>query len=200
MTTLNNELSATSTASLRAPNGFHLPDIMQKGKELFLKFGGHPQAAGFSAETKNLTLIKQLFLSEINKPEYQNLKEPISSEIVIEDYRQINQNLFKEIFLLEPFGLDFPMPTFVFNIMSNKLKSRKLIGKKFPQTHIKIVLDNDMNLTFFNLGDDEIKTLLDLNAVGGFKFQAKFSQNVWNNSTKYELIGIGFKFTPLSQL
>jgi single-stranded-DNA-specific exonuclease len=180
-----------ATASLRAPNGFHLPNIMKEREDLFEKFGGHPQAAGFSARVENLPEIKQMFLTELQNPKYQNIEGVLSNIIDIE-YDELNIELLTGLFALEPFGLDFPMPYFRFKVAPNQIQARKLMGK-LVQNHIKITLDNGINLTFFNLDVEQLQQIQE--TQNPFIFTAKFSQNVWNNQTKYELIGDGFEVT-----
>ena len=57
------------TASLRAPEGYHLPNAMnlcqEEYAELFNKFGGHPCAAGFSIQKENMSKAKELMTKHL---------------------------------------------------------------------------------------------------------------------------------------
>jgi single-stranded-DNA-specific exonuclease len=46
-------------AGIRAPDGFNVVDAMKSCRDLFITFGGHPRAAGFSAKTENLDKIRE---------------------------------------------------------------------------------------------------------------------------------------------
>ena len=201
--------STTSTASLRAPEGYHLPKIMQNLEpELLDKFGGHPCAAGFSSQTNKLPLIKSGFLDHLNNSsqviaditQYQteipsNIRERINpsmrasldKNLIYIDYESLNLELLSQLFLLEPFGIDFPFPYFLFELPSQFVSSRKIIGQK--GNHIKLTMNNGLSLTFFNLEVDLINSINSSN--NNFIILAKLSQNAWNNSTKLELIGEG---------
>jgi single-stranded-DNA-specific exonuclease RecJ len=72
------EVEGFATASLRAPEGYNLPVAMSEISELFVKFGGHPGAAGFSAKVENLPQIENslegaLFVQKQNKSEVEKV-------------------------------------------------------------------------------------------------------------------------------
>ena len=72
----NKDLEEKVSASLRAPEGFNLPEAMTTaGADLFLKYGGHPGAAGFTALSQNLAKIKQGFNQALKKQ-----KESLSNQ------------------------------------------------------------------------------------------------------------------------
>ena len=198
---------STSTASLRAPEGYHLPNIMSSLEGGILdKFGGHPCAAGFSTRTEALSLVKQGFLDYLSHGDqgvldmssYQSqipsnliakmthsMRASLDKNVIYIDYNQLNLTLLAEVFRLEPFGIDFPFPYFLFELPSLRVASRKVLGSE--SKHIKIGLDNGINLTFFNLELDLVKRINAGNS--DLIILAKLSQNTWNNKTTLELIG-----------
>ncbi len=199
--------TSSSTASLRAPEGYHLPKIMQSLDPALLdKFGGHPCAAGFSTKTDNLPAVKKSFLDYLSKgnhttldtSQYQKsipkeiverisptMKASLDKNLIYIDYKSLNSEFLGEVFLLEPFGIDFPFPYFLFELPNQFLSNRKVIGQK--GNHIKLTINNGLSLTFFNLDLDLIADINNSNK--DFIILAKISQNTWNNATKLELIG-----------
>ena len=113
------------------------------------------------------------------------MKASFDKNLIYADYESLNSDFLGEVFLLEPFGIDFPFPYFLFELPNQFLNNRKVIGQK--GNHIKLTMDNSLSLTFFNLDLDLISDINNSNK--DFIILAKISQNTWNNSTKLELIG-----------
>lgn len=84
---VSKEDDVIATASLRAPDGYHLPMGMQEIQDLFEKNGGHPGAAGFTAKIKNLPEIKQK-LSDVLM--FQGGKIDLKKDSYIPDWVYIN--------------------------------------------------------------------------------------------------------------
>lgn len=192
--------------SLRAPEGFNLPKIMKSaGKDLFLKFGGHPQAAGFSAELEKLENIKIAMQKAVKNPK--NRPSSKKTSFIPTDYpfippkklfmhrfkknylwivpEQLSQKFLAEILSLEPFGQDFPQPKLIFPLENIKLK---FFGEN--QTHYKLQAGGVM-LTGFNLKQKMVDNLKELNSKKTQNltwFVTKISQNNWRNQTNFELI------------
>jgi len=214
-----------ATASLRAPEGFHIPKALKLATKNLTKFGGHPEAAGFSAQKDNLSQVKQIlnqaFLNQAKKvkteqinwlgQEFDNFLDKIQHKIEVDDFGKIERlkyqkeniflktlpsfNFIKQIFLLEPFGQDFPMPKLIFSL---KIKSEqiRLMGK--GGEHIKIEFDSDqanlnskLELVSFNLLpslQSKLKELIQKNQETEILFVAKVSQTVFQNTWKLQLI------------
>jgi single-stranded-DNA-specific exonuclease len=118
-----------SSASLRAPKGYNLVEIMKAIKPgLLKKFGGHPEAAGFSCENDYCELIQGEFeriLSDYKPVEEQlvdyipaklNLSEFNKKNVIYLDSTELSDSLFNDLSNLEPFGQDFQMPKFLTSI------------------------------------------------------------------------------------
>lgn len=88
--------------SARSIENYNIFDQLQKCRNLFLKFGGHPMAAGISMEKSNLKLLaKKLNENCVLTMDDFTAKIKIDSEL---NFRQINFDLINKISLLEPFG------------------------------------------------------------------------------------------------
>lgn len=94
----------------RSIEGYSMYERMCECRELFVKFGGHPMAAGLSMERGNIDEFRR----KMN--EHSNLTpEQLIPKIYIDvpmplDY--VNVNLVKELSVLEPFGKDNERPVF----------------------------------------------------------------------------------------
>jgi single-stranded-DNA-specific exonuclease len=161
----------TATASLRSPKGYNLPQAMTKICDLLEKFGGHPQAAGFSAKPKNLAQIRQQMSLEVSKqaknqlstalsfapknldlsPEMDKESIDIKNIWLEEEDLQILPSLLDQVWKISPFGQDFQMPSFIFCSQDYQLY---WLGNQ--QKHLKVVLpQNTLSLVLFNLENFE---------------------------------------------
>lgn len=116
-----------AVASCRSIEGFNILNALQSMPELFVKFGGHAGAAGFTIPIKNIELFKR----KINEYAKKILKEDDFVKIINIDkqipMQKMSYEFFKTIELLKPFGFGNPMPTFqTKNVL---LENIKFIGE-----------------------------------------------------------------------
>lgn len=172
--------------SARSISNFDIFDSLNKCKDLFIKFGGHPQAAGLSLEHKNINIFRKK-INEIadNVLTYEDMipEIKVESSLHCED---ISEKNIEEIKLLEPFGIGNPSPVFI--IRDAKLLMKRLIGK--DKNHIKLVVNKsevEYDCIGFNLGylfpdlnvgeDIDIITTLDINEyLGNRKIQLNIKE------------------------
>lgn len=115
------------TGSARSIDGFDIYKALASCKELYTKFGGHSQAAGFS-------------LPRANIPEFIERMETYADESITEDMlvprldcefklspSDINMKTAKELAGLEPFGKDNEAPIFYADKLN--FKNTVIIGK-----------------------------------------------------------------------
>lgn len=173
-----------SKASGRSIPGFNIIEAIRKLDDLLISGGGHPMAAGFSIETKNLgkfekklsKIATSLLTSEI-------LEKTLKIDMEIE-FNQINFDLTNELRKFEPTGLGNPTASFkTDNVVVLEARS---VGR--DNTHLKLKLEKE-GITFsgiaFNLGF-LIQTL-------GIKENSKIDicfnvdENLWNGRRDVEL-------------
>lgn len=92
----------------RAPSDFNLVEFLAQNEELFIGFGGHKPAAGFSIKEESIESFKR----NVAMVEY---KKEIGKDNVLEIDVVVNVNelsfaLFEELMLLSPFGEGNPKP------------------------------------------------------------------------------------------
>ncbi len=94
------------TASARSIEGFNIYDALNSCRELYTKFGGHSQAAGFSVSMQNIPEFTQRIEQYANK----SITDEMLIPFVECEFRlsptDIDMKMAKELARLEPFGKD----------------------------------------------------------------------------------------------
>jgi len=137
--------------SARSIPGFNLFEALHQCKDLFIKFGGHEQAAGLSLKVENIAAFRR------------KINEIINSTLTEEDFipeisfdgqlklKELNYDLLNELERLEPYGMGNPGPKFI----------NRLIKPMYPKTmgvegkHLRLTLqqkEHRMEAIAFNLG------------------------------------------------
>lgn len=169
-------------ASARSVAGFNIIEAIRKTDKLLLAAGGHPMAAGFSIETKNITK----FVKKINSvskllltPEILTKTLKVDCEI---DFNQINWQLFKKVRMFEPFGLGNPAPSFATKEV--EVIESKTVGRNNNHLKLKVTKDKDIfEAIAFGRGGL---------ATGGEKGEKidivyNIDENIWNGNKSIQL-------------
>lgn len=124
--------------SARSVNGFNIVEAIHSQASLLVSHGGHPMAAGFSIEEKNIERFRKNLEKLADEKLPDDLLVPvlrIDSEL---ELQQINSEL--EIILkeFEPFGVGNPEPNFL--TKSLEVVEVKSVGKE--DKHVKLCLKN----------------------------------------------------------
>jgi len=126
--------SDMTTASCRSIPEFNIISALDKYKDLFVRYGGHALAAGFTIPTRYLAelenrlndLAEEMLMGKELQPTLS-----IDAEISLS---QINSTFFKELDKLEPTGANNPLAIFVTRNLS--AKQVKSIGQN--KDHLKM--------------------------------------------------------------
>ena len=169
-------------ASARSISGFNIIEAIRKLDKLYIEGGGHPMAAGFSIETKNI----EMFTKEINKIAKKFItKELLQRKIKIDlelNFKEINSNLVEKLKEFEPTGLGNPSPTFI----STKVEivDARTVGR--DAKHLKLKLKQDEQVfdsIFFGGGENYSK--LAPGSIIDIVYQPE--ENLWNGYKKVQL-------------
>lgn len=140
--------------SARSISGFSLFDSMSKCRDLFIKFGGHEQAAGLSMKVENI----EKFRKQINLIADDMLTdEDFIQNIFYDDeleLPQISDQLLNELEMIQPFGMGNPAPKFVVRD-ANIIEIR---GIGVDKKHLKLKMKLEGNIIdgiAFGLGEFE---------------------------------------------
>ena len=122
----NTEDENIAKGSGRSIESYNIFEELLKCKELFIKFGGHPMAAGLSLKKENIDLLRNM-LNENSTLTEKDLTPVIKIEKQL-DIDDINMNIAEELNILAPFGKENTAPLFG----SKKVLVEKiyLIGKE----------------------------------------------------------------------
>lgn len=100
-------------ASARSLEGFNITAALEQNKNLLLRFGGHPLAAGFTTTEQHyktlLENLKKLASEQLNETAFQSKLE-IDKKIELD---QINWELVDVLKKFEPHGMANPEPIFM---------------------------------------------------------------------------------------
>lgn len=172
-----------SKASARSIKGFNIVEFLREAGELLVDVGGHPMAAGFTVETKNLEALEKKLFKSVEKL----LKKEFLQRVLRIDL-ELSQNLittaaYSHIQQLAPFGMANPEPTFLTkNLIVEHLK---LVGNDGKHLKIRFKIE-DLRLTiegiYFGGGKDNSFKI-------GDSVDAIYSldENIWNGNKLLQL-------------
>lgn len=126
--------------SMRSCRGLDCTEFLSNFGDLFINYGGHNKAAGFSMTKQNLEIFQSnldRFIPQIELSENENDTILIDAEL---PSSYINPNLFKVIDLFEPYGET--NSTLKFMTKQIKIISYQIVGKSEKQ-HLKLILESE---------------------------------------------------------
>ncbi|MBS7527732.1 single-stranded-DNA-specific exonuclease RecJ [Fusibacter paucivorans] len=138
--------------SARSIEGISIFEVLSQFKHLFLKFGGHEQAAGLTLKAEDVPKLKTELMAygATSMPNYLlKLKKTVNGELTP---KMVTHKLLDEIDQLKPFGVGNPRPQFAFKNLIIDDFTR--IGKQ--QNHLKLIVNDGIRIydaLAFNQGD-----------------------------------------------
>ncbi len=144
--------------SCRAGGDTDIVKLMEKCKDIFVDYGGHKGAGGFSLLQENIHHLEERLNLAYHELEAEGLllSEAVASidkKLSLDD---VNWATYSSVEKFAPFGLDNPKPLFLFEDVL--LYSMKLFGKE--KNHLELKLKNSQNK--------------DVNAMAFFKTDESF--------------------------
>ncbi len=110
---LTRDVTGFLSGSGRSVAGVNLVEILEQCKDLLVRFGGHPMAAGVSMNRENINLFSKRFdrlLRKVLAAEDMCPRLQICGEVTL---AEMDERFFAELPRLEPFGQGNPEPVFV---------------------------------------------------------------------------------------
>ncbi len=173
----------------RSIEQYNMYEELSKCRELFLKMGGHPMAAGFSLLKENLEILRNM-LNENTALTDEMLIPKVTIDIHL-PLGYINEGLIKELNLLEPFGKGNEKPLFAEKNV--KIKSAFIIGKNASGVRLRIENQYNKTLDAIYFGDvvqffqyiadtygseeaEKLKTGRGINALMSFTYYPKINE------------------------
>jgi len=112
---------------------------MSRFDDLYIKYGGHPMAAGLSMREENVELFRRK-LNECCTLTKEDLTEVIHIDMVL-PFQWVSEKVVEELALLEPFGKGNEKP--VFAARNVRVLESRILGKN--QNVLKMKLMDDSN-------------------------------------------------------
>ena len=151
--------SAIIKGSCRAGGDTDVVSLMEKVKDVFVDYGGHKGAGGFSVMQENIhTLEDRLNEAFLELAREHSTAEALATTATLLDKKlslnEVSWDTYRLIEGFAPFGLANPKPLFLFENI--KISNVKLFGKE--QNHLELKFKNSKNsdvtaIAFFSTPD-----------------------------------------------
>lgn len=175
----------TAVGSMRSCRGLDCTAFLSQFENLFIAYGGHNKAAGFSLTKENLETFQSRIDSFIAKIQ---LDENSENEIVIDAElppSYITPEILKIIDLFEPYGEK--NKTLTFMTKNIKISSYQIIGKTEKQ-HLKLTLDSGEHKIPVLYWNAASKIGTEFNAGDNINLVYNIERNVFNGMENFQLV------------
>jgi single-stranded-DNA-specific exonuclease len=133
------ELGGSLVGSMRSVKGFHLKEFLYQFEDLFLDYGGHDYAAGFSMRPEKYDEFVERFAEVVSRLEpFETAEEMLEIDAELPT-AYLEPSLHRIVERLEPYGEE--NPPIVFLSRGLRIAELSLVGKG-AQQHVKMLLDS----------------------------------------------------------
>ena len=177
----------------RSIDGVNLYELLKTQEDLFLKFGGHAGACGFSLKKENLEALRKGLLEEMIKirqksPDIFVKKYNIELDI---DTSDITYDLVSQLELLAPFGNKNPKPLVVCKDVI--ISDERYMGNEMQHLRFTAMSDSGKKVqcVLFGRAQEYDFSQLDVargNVIGNLECQ------IWQGSKRLQLIADEIQF------
>lgn len=130
--------------SSRSLPAFNVVEALAECKDLLVKYGGHPAAAGLSVRGENIEALRAR-LKEIGRRKLDDSALIPQIDVDLElDFDQVTPEFVQEISKLEPYGEGNPLP--VFALRGVRCEEASLVGAQKNHLRLKLSNMNDKHL------------------------------------------------------
>ena len=135
----------------RSIEAYNMHDELSKLSDLFLRFGGHPMAAGVTIRRENLEALRRK-INENCSLTPEDLTQKVTLDAVL-PLPYLSEDLIRELSVLEPFGPGNSAP--LFGVSQARLLKLQVRGKNRNCIHLLIEKDGyRMTAVYFGDSDD----------------------------------------------
>ncbi len=167
-----------SRASARSISGFNIVEAIRTCIDILVDVGGHPMAAGFTVETKNLVVLQERLekiAEDVLNEDTLTRTLKIDAEIPL-DF--VTPEIYKLLQQLQPFGFGNPEPVFATRGVS--VEDARLVGAEGK--HLKLRLSS-IDAIAFNFGS--LYGKLQNNSTVDLAYT--IDMNTWNGNSRLQL-------------
>lgn len=172
--------------SCRSVEGFNIFEALQSCSELFITYGGHEQAAGFSLAATNISEMTERVNAHAKEKDLHKLLNKTLYYDSIMPLEDVSEELIDELEHFEPFGVGNPGP--VFMVEGVEPQSAKRMGG--DGSHLMFTVP-PYRCVGFGMGD-----IMDEGVEGQFSILCKPEINCFNNKKSVQLLLKDLKRSP----
>ena len=185
------EDEGVGVASCRSIEGFNIIEALNSVRDVFVKYGGHSGAAGFTIEIDKISELKERLEKYVNERlDEDNFLKPIKID---KDLRveKISYGFLDEISKIEPFGFENSTP--VFSLRNCTFTNLRKIGK--DQTHLMMnIIKNGVeikNCVWWNSAD----LFNEINGASVVDIAFKLKMEIFRDKYQYKIFIEDIKFS-----
>ena len=185
------EDEGVGVASCRSIEGFNIIEALNSVRDVFVKYGGHSGAAGFTIEIDKISELKERLEKYVNERlDEDNFLKPIKID---KDLRveKISYGFLDEISKIEPFGFGNSTP--VFSLRNCTFTNLRKIGK--DQTHLMMnIIKNGVeikNCVWWNSAD----LFNEINGASVVDIAFKLKMEIFRDKYQYKIFIEDIKFS-----
>lgn len=146
------EDNGVCVGSARSIPGVDIHQAMATCRDLFIRFGGHAQAAGLTIEKKNIPEFKRRLTEAIKAQCSPEVFIPTEEYDIELELSEITEELIDAFSAMQPTGFGNPSP--VFCLRGVKTAEVRSIGKDGAHLRMRLAQDGEMrNAIGFRMGD-----------------------------------------------
>ena len=167
--------------SARSIFDFNIYTAMNKISDLFVAFGGHTLAAGFSFEEKNFDKIEEFLHKEYEEYKQNNELKLTKNIDIVTSLEEISYQFLSSLEILKPFGMDFEKPTI---LLENAMVLNKTYFGSEKQYLRLTIADEVGNLECISFKDNKAFDKVEKNDI--IDLLCTLDKNNFNGRTKLQ--------------
>ena len=176
-----NEKDGILKGSARSIFDFNIYVAMNKISDLFLAFGGHTLAAGFSFEESNFEKIEEFLDNEFEEFKQNNDLKANKNIDIVTSLEDISYQFLNSLDALKPYGMDFEKPTV---LIENAMVLNKTYFGSDKQYLRLTIADEVGNLDCITFKDSVIFDKVEKNDI--IDLLCNIDKNNFNGRTKLQ--------------
>ncbi|MCH2188754.1 single-stranded-DNA-specific exonuclease RecJ [Candidatus Gracilibacteria bacterium] len=134
--------------SCRSPEYFSIIEILDKYRDMFIAYGGHKQAAGFSIARENFGAFRNAITKELNAQDFSQYRKIIDVTKVVQ-LEELGFGFLRKVNQFKPFGLGNPKPLFL--VEKFEYNTLSFLGQN-SRDHIQFKTKHGYKIFGFGLG------------------------------------------------
>jgi single-stranded-DNA-specific exonuclease len=170
-------------ASARSVAGFNIVEAIRSCSDILVDVGGHPMAAGFTVETKNVELLQQRLESIAQKEVTDDMLVRVLRVDAAISLEMASESLWEALRDFEPFGLGNAEPIFVTRGVT--VQDKRLVGAEGK--HLKLRMTNDESRSTIDAIAFGLGSLSGQLAGAPIDIAYSIDMNVWNGKRTLQL-------------